>query len=509
MAAKPPPPDEVSVTTEESAISGTDTDPNSTFESESELESLTIQFQAEFLKILDESKVDETIFKTIDQEECEQVVTDEKVVLTSIYEIVKFLSKDERTFEVALTFGNSNINKKDEISITFQLPPDYPNSIPIFEINNSESQILTFSDTDSLYDKLLLSALDQRGGPMVYNLLQLAHESCEVTILSKKNKKLDQSLYEQASLFTPVPSHKPPENNNTEIEDKKKPEEFSPSSFISIHQLIKQCRDHGYKIGGIENILRSDLAKRFIATQRDINSLAKNYKRARNFSNTLEIVYHGTAVNNLPSIVTKGLLMPGTEGVRVVNGSAFGVGIYVGTSPVVSLSYSNSSKLLVCALIPGLKSTVMSGTKYQIYDGGTFYVVKNASQLLPCYVVNLIYNQEQVNELATLSAAIKTTTNTHSLDSTENNSEHDRQELLEARMRKFLPFGFGPGERTVVLEAGDWDDDDDAIVEGRTQDADIIFDYGLVQQETTELQHYRHVDKHSEGPAQSKSRYDI
>ena len=41
--------------------------------------------------------------------------------------------------------------------------------------------------------------------------------------------------------------------------------------------------------------------------------------------------YHGTRVQNIPSILSTGLKVPGQQsGVRVANGSAHGVGIYTG-----------------------------------------------------------------------------------------------------------------------------------------------------------------------------------
>ncbi|KAI6652563.1 Arylsulfatase J [Oopsacas minuta] len=479
---------------------------NGTCETEAELESLK-EFEDVFFKIIDESKVDTQTFTSISIEECGKIIEDEKVILTTIYERVKYPSDDDRIFEVGICFGDSKIKKEDEISITFQLPPDYPNSIPIFQVNNSESYILSFSETDQLYDELLQSAFDQRGSPMLYNLIQQVHDSCEKTILYKKEKLLDSSLHRQidkeyttykTSITTTADCSIMEHTDSTSYDQTNEPV-IHPSSFISLRDIIDNCKTAGYRVNGVENVLRPGLAKRFIATQDRINLMEKQYKRAKNFSCKVEIVYHGTAERNLPSIVSKGLLLPGTEKVRILNGSAYGVGIYVGTSPAVSMGYTRSSKLLVCALIPGLKLPLQSGpvANFRIIDGGTFYVITNPSQLVPCWVVSLSPEIQQGTDLGVLAASTKSATNSEAI------SDKEKQELLEARMRKFLPFGFGPGDRTVILDAGDWDDEDDAILEGRNADDNIIIDYGIVREEKSELQDFRYMHEADLGTAET------
>ena len=482
---------------------------NESMDTDAELQKMSL----EFFKLIDESKVDTPSFIPISREECERVIEDEKVVLTSIYESFKYLSEDNNTFEVNISFGDSRIGKEDEMSIIFQLPPDYPNSIPIFEINNSQSQILTFSGTDLLYDQLLQSAFDQRGNPMLYNLIQLVHESCEKVILFNKEHLLHQSLHEQArcGMFIPVV----PAADNTpvtvEIAITETPvmhSNFHPSSFISLRGIIEACKSCGYSIKGVENILRPALAERFLFTQQKLSNMEKKYRKVRTISYTPEIVFHGTSENNLPSIVSKGLLVPGTERVRVVHGSAYGVGIYVGTSPSVSLGYSSSSKLLVCALLPGVLVSSFGangaiGKEFEVYNGTGFYVIKNPRQLLPCWIISVHPENQQETSLGLLSAATKSATSAHPHNDTEISAE-DKQALLEARMRKFLPFGFGPGDRTVILEAGEWDDDDDAILEGRVTDDSIIIDYGIVHEEKSGLQDFRFLDEYSIEPAESQ-----
>ena len=481
------------------AISDSD-DGSSTCESENDLESLALQFGEEISQLILESNVDTASFTPVTLEESTRIIEDEKIILTTIYENIKYISEDNRTFEAEISFGNSKIGKEDEISIIFQLPSDYPNSIPIFELNNSKSQILSFSETDLLYDSLLQSALEQRGTAMIYNLIQQVHDYCEETILNKKKKSLHCSLHEQLFAETKLTSSTdttaPTEDTGLEYDVTYTHNEYltQPSQFISLRNIIDECKVAGYRVNGVENVLRPNLAERFILTQQKILNIGKKYKTVKNFSSTPEIVYHGTAEGNLPSIVSKGLLMPGTENVRVVNGSDYGAGIYVGTRPATSMGYSNTCKLLVCALIPGMKVSALqaNGRKYELYNGGNFYVIKNPNQLLPCWVVSLSQNYEEGTDLGLLSASTKSATNKNlNVDTGEVLTKEERQELLDARMRKFLPFGFGPGDSTVILDAGDWDDDDDAILEGRITEDNIIIDYGIVKEEKSELQDFR------------------
>lgn len=50
----------------------------------------------------------------------------------------------------------------------------------------------------------------------------------------------------------------------------------------------------------------------------------------------------------------RGLLIPGFQsGIRVVNGSAYGVGIYLATEANTSLGYvRDGNKMFVCAVLP-------------------------------------------------------------------------------------------------------------------------------------------------------------
>eukprot|EP01114_Cavostelium_apophysatum_P014933 TRINITY_DN3982_c0_g1_i1.p1 TRINITY_DN3982_c0_g1~~TRINITY_DN3982_c0_g1_i1.p1 ORF type:complete len:372 (+),score=28.92 TRINITY_DN3982_c0_g1_i1:85-1200(+) len=91
------------------------------------------------------------------------------------------------------------------------------------------------------------------------------------------------------------------------------------------------------------------------------------------------MAFHGTSVSNIASITRRGLLVPGiATGIRVVNGSANGVGIYLGAQPNISMSYvRGGNKMLVCAV---LKSPAVK-------DYGTYYVSTDSACVLPCFVI--------------------------------------------------------------------------------------------------------------------------
>lgn len=66
----------------------------------------------------------------------------------------------------------------------------------------------------------------------------------------------------------------------------------------------------------------------------------------------LTVTYHGTKARNIDSIKQRGLLVPGHGGVKVVNGSAHGVGVYTAQIGSASLSrgFCDSDTLFVCAV---------------------------------------------------------------------------------------------------------------------------------------------------------------
>lgn len=71
-----------------------------------------------------------------------------------------------------------------------------------------------------------------------------------------------------------------------------------------------------------------------------------------------------------------GLVVPGTKGVRVANGSAYGVGIYLSSEASYSVNYSvGTGRLLVCAALVGDRHKDCSNPVDHMF------VFKNAAQV--------------------------------------------------------------------------------------------------------------------------------
>jgi len=87
---------------------------------------------------------------------------------------------------------------------------------------------------------------------------------------------------------------------------------------------------------------------------------------------------------NFPNIQKHGLLVPGGSGLPIVNGNAYGSGIYLSTCPITSLSYvRDHPQLLVCALLEG---------DAKVSSHGVIRVAKDASYVLPCFILHYIGN---------------------------------------------------------------------------------------------------------------------
>jgi len=65
------------------------------------------------------------------------------------------------------------------------------------------------------------------------------------------------------------------------------------------------------------------------------------------------VAFHGTAKRNFHSILSQGLRIPGNGGVRVIHGSAHGVGIYTAKqgASFLSKTFCDSDQMLVCGVI--------------------------------------------------------------------------------------------------------------------------------------------------------------
>jgi hypothetical protein len=114
---------------------------------------------------------------------------------------------------------------------------------------------------------------------------------------------------------------------------------------------------------------------------------------------SLELVFHGTAFENIVPICTGGFAMPGRRGVRVVNGSSYGVGIYSSTDAATSSYYTRGhNEIMLCALT---KSSVVERPT------DTIRVAKHEGLLLPLFLVRFDLSSKSRDYLRHFDAVIK------------------------------------------------------------------------------------------------------
>lgn len=159
---------------------------------------------------------------------------------------------------------------------------------------------------------------------------------------------------------------------------------FDPRRDIpnAIQKIVTDFRNLGYSVTGLRNFVNPALLGVF-------NSNPVLFFYFSSQGEFLEpgyfpvLCYHGTDIKNFPSIYQKGLLVPGSDtGIQVVNGSAFGKGIYLATTPSVSLGYVrpyNANEMIVCA--------ACIGSSFVTTDTGTVLVITKSSHVLPMFIV--------------------------------------------------------------------------------------------------------------------------
>jgi hypothetical protein len=93
------------------------------------------------------------------------------------------------------------------------------------------------------------------------------------------------------------------------------------------------------------------------------------------------IMFHGTRSQNIGSIGAHGLRVPNTgNGVRIVNGSSFGVGIYAAKDSAYSRGYTDCDKMFVCLALVGPQYTTMK-------DCGGICVFFDEALIVPLWLI--------------------------------------------------------------------------------------------------------------------------
>ena len=130
-----------------------------------------------------------------------------------------------------------------------------------------------------------------------------------------------------------------------------------------------------------------------------IDTSVQNHFMARFNENTSyepHLVYHGTKLNNIESILQYGFLIPNERHpmnrkapiITVKNGSSYGSGVYCSTTADFSLSYSNTcSTLLVCAALPQRNEAGVIERSH-----GNILVLSHVSEIIPLFLLDYRYS---------------------------------------------------------------------------------------------------------------------
>ncbi|CAH0030277.1 unnamed protein product [Clonostachys rhizophaga] len=332
--------------------------------------------------------------------------------------------------------------------------------------------------------------------------------------------------YRSLKLTKDAPSDDTPDEHLWFLPNAKQPVQIAslvPSSttelaYRLLHTSPKQVAaliPGEFRVVHVEQVLRTDLARDFeqfqSSVRRKLSRLPHDQLRrhipvelrSRRIEDMVDhlvkprLTFHGTQCQNVPSIVRHGFVAPGARNPeqgaaqKVRCGSTYGRGIYSSPSAAFSLTYSDGKlvrdsnkefsglKLIVCATIMGrprvmfrddewrAEDKAWEGADSHVANGGMEYIVFDAAQIIPVYVVHLDWGADNAEHL--LPGA----------DSWGNSSDRwkrlvrkaemapgDRQRAKEAvfaRAAKYFPYGYGPasGKRFVVEEVGEVSDDEE------------------------------------------------
>jgi len=162
-----------------------------------------------------------------------------------------------------------------------------------------------------------------------------------------------------------------------------------------VHFLEEGVKGCGVKIHSIENVLKPELVENFENRWRKLKQ-ERGEKLARP-----QIAYHGTAEQNIESILERGLLVPGKGRGKDVGHATdtgfWGGGIYLSPNAQTSVGYCRGGKrLLVVSVLMGMAYTVQTrmdgqdcqpGFDSHIACGGNEWVLFDPNQVLPCYLI--------------------------------------------------------------------------------------------------------------------------
>ena len=181
-------------------------------------------------------------------------------------------------------------------------------------------------------------------------------------------------------------------------------------------QFIRTNMDKIYrKAYEIKMILNCEVLERFMA-----NKCASD-------GSEWKFVFHGTESKNNEGIIKNGLIIGGTKGVRVRNGSVHGRGIYCSPNSATARGYEKGS-MFVCVVRDG-----------EIKKCGSIWVVQKECDILPLYFVSIGGNVEGIKPkwpYFPVSAALQSVL----MQKTNNLAvADDDDDGLSQRVLKFVP----------------------------------------------------------------------
>lgn len=278
--------------------------------------------------------------------------------------------------------------------------------------------------------------------------------------------------------------------------------------------------DPNYRILHCENILRSDLASKFLQYQqtlrdklmrvpvKDLKAFVPREKQRRygdgqaakeqlvEHLTKTRTTFHGTRRDLVPSIVQHGFLKPGDihpatkKRLPVSNGTAYGRGIYSSPKAWYALSYTGwgqertkpselpGMKLLVCATVMGRTACLergddwweldepLHGADSHVNESQWAYIVFNSAQILPCYVIHLDWAPAEEDGfyqwfMRTMSG-VPSKKPPAKGDIGPGEKQRNREQLI-ARGQKFFAYGYGPvdGKKLIIEDVAEVDDDEE------------------------------------------------
>ncbi|KAJ7457364.1 hypothetical protein FB451DRAFT_1274699 [Mycena latifolia] len=162
---------------------------------------------------------------------------------------------------------------------------------------------------------------------------------------------------------------------------------------------FEQALAGGMKLKTVHWFVNAKLEARFEAAKEVLDSFG--------IDTTEKNLFHGTAATNIQPILKNGFLIPGVSpGIAMANGAACGVGIYLATTPLTSLGYTQgANKMFMCRVITGRSTGTVSQAVprplgrngFESWSGPGVYVVKYVDLVVPRYVVEFELNQAQYN----------------------------------------------------------------------------------------------------------------